>query len=70
MRAGHLGSFVLLTMLLALVACEDDPVTPSARVVSDFSLIDVNPNSGSHGEAVSPRKYVGSVSAWYFGHAT
>jgi hypothetical protein len=36
----------------------------------DFSLADVNPNSATSGEQVSPRDYLGKVSAWYFGHAT
>ena len=38
--------------------------------VADFSLIDVNANSSRYGEAVSPRDYLGQVSAWYFGRAT
>jgi hypothetical protein len=36
----------------------------------DFSLPDVNPNSATSEEQVSPRDYLGKVSAWYFGHAT
>jgi len=36
----------------------------------DFSLIDVNPNSATHDQTVSPRGFLGGVSAWYFGHAT
>lgn len=35
----------------------------------DFSLVDVNPSSVTHGQAVSPRDYEGNISAWYFGHA-
>ncbi|MEM8678941.1 MAG: hypothetical protein AAGF97_06300 [Planctomycetota bacterium] len=38
--------------------------------VSDFSLIDVNPTSKTYNQPVSPRDYLGQVSAWYFGHAT
>ncbi len=38
--------------------------------VSDFSLIDVNPTSKTYNQLVSPRDYLGQVSAWYFGHAT
>ena len=38
--------------------------------VPDFALIDQNPSSSTFGLAVSPRDYVGQVSAWYFGHAT
>lgn len=36
----------------------------------DFGLTDVNPNSPTSGKIVSPRDYLGQVSAWYFGHAT
>jgi hypothetical protein len=43
-------------------------VTPSS--MADFSLVDVNHNSASHNQAVSPRDYLDQVSAWYFGHAT
>ena len=39
-------------------------------VVPDFSLIDVNPASSTHGQPVSPRDYLQQVSGWYFGHAT
>lgn len=39
-------------------------------VMPDFSLIDTNPNSSTHGQSVSPRDYLGQVSGWYFGHAT
>ncbi len=38
--------------------------------VPDFSLQDVNPASATFNRAVSPRDYVGQVSAWYFGHAS
>lgn len=43
---------------------------PNADALPDFSLTDVNANSARFGEAVSPREYLGQVSAWYFGHAT
>lgn len=39
-------------------------------VVPDFSLLDVNPNSPTSGQMVSPRDYLMKVSGWYFGHAT
>lgn len=38
--------------------------------VADFELVDVNPNSTTHNQPVSPRDFLGSVSAWYFGHST
>ena len=41
-----------------------------ASPMPDFSLMDVNPNSPTKDQAVSPRDYLQQVSAWYFGHAT
>ena len=41
-----------------------------ASPMPDFSLTDVNPNSPTKDQAVSPRDYLEQVSAWYFGHAT
>lgn len=38
--------------------------------MADFSLVDVNPNSPSYNQSISPRQYIGKMSAWYFGHAT
>jgi hypothetical protein len=38
--------------------------------VVDFSLRDVNPNSATYSFNVSPRQFLGEMSAWYFGHAT
>ena len=38
--------------------------------VADFSLVDANTTSETYGEEVSPRDYLGEVSAWYFGHST
>ena len=38
--------------------------------VADFSLIDVNPNSTTRDQNISPRDFQGQISAWYFGHAT
>jgi hypothetical protein len=36
----------------------------------DFHLNDVNPNSPSGGQSVSPRDQLGHVSAWYLIHST
>jgi hypothetical protein len=47
-------------------AASDGP----APVVTDFHLEDVNPASALYKKSVSPRDYLGQVSAWYFGHAT
>ena len=41
-----------------------------AHRAPDFSLPDVNPNSKTHDQPVSPRQHLGRISAWYFGHAT
>ncbi len=40
------------------------------NLVADFSLEDVNPTSATYEEFVSPRDYLGRISAWYFGHST
>lgn len=39
-------------------------------LVPDFELVDVNPNSETYNQTVSPRDFLGQISAWYFGHAT
>ena len=67
---------LLLGSLILLTACRDkntlvtDPITTSGDLVVDFSILDVNPNSATHDQPVSPRDYMQKVSAWYFGHAT
>jgi len=45
-------------------------VAPEGEPVVDFSLLDVNPNSATFNQRVSPRQFLGQMSAWYFGHAT
>ena len=47
-----------------------EPSTPSKEALSNFSVVDVNPGSARYQEAVSPRDYLGQISAWYFGHST
>ena len=39
-------------------------------LVTDFSALDVNPNSPRYNQAVSPKDYATQVSGWYFGHST
>jgi len=39
-------------------------------LMADFLLPDVNQNSPSFGDDISPRQLQGFISAWYFGHAT
>ena len=71
--APRLGAFVFVLAMAFLGACsKDDPVEPlpPLTVVPDFSLQDVNPNSITSGQQVSPRSQLGRVSAWYFGHST
>ena len=38
--------------------------------VAEFALTDVNPNSATYNQQVSPSDYLQQVSAWYFGHST
>lgn len=68
------ASAVLLSLAVVVIAgCGDDgPSRPllGDTPAPDFAVRDVNPNSPRNGELVSPRDYIGEVSAWYFGHAT
>jgi hypothetical protein len=48
---------------------DPDP-DPDPVQVADFSRHDVNSTSPTFDTDVSPRDHLGSVSAWYFGHAT
>jgi hypothetical protein len=46
-------------------------VAPGAGFLEpDFELVDSNTHSATYGQVCSPRQRLGSVSAWYFGHAT
>jgi hypothetical protein len=69
----HRG-LLFLALLLVVGGCRNDeptkPVVPPASVVPDFKIEDVNPNSVTHGDSISPREYLGQISCWYFGHAT
>ncbi len=47
-----------------------DAADAPATIVPDFALTDENPASSTYQKSVSPRDYLGQVSAWYFGHAT
>ena len=76
MRLARQAVALLLLPAALLVACSKDepttapPLPPPTGLAPDFSLTDVNPNSASHGQGVSPRQARGKISAWYFGHAT
>jgi len=64
---------LLAALVVALAGCSKDQPTkplPTSTVVPDWTLTDVNPNSATHGQAVSQRAQLGKVSAWYYGHAT
>ena len=72
-----LASAVLATALLVTSGCgggaSSVPVAagmPIGSLAPDFSLPDVNPSSATFATEVAPSQYVGSASAWYFGHAT
>jgi hypothetical protein len=71
--ARHLG-LLIAGLIVAMVGCSRKPMTtaplPTLTLAPDFSIQDVNPNSTTHGQDVSPRAQLGKVSAWYFGHAT
>jgi hypothetical protein len=56
--------------LLAGVNDHIDFAEGEADVVSDFALVDLNPNSATYEDAVSPRDYLQQVSGWYFTYAT
>lgn len=66
---------IVLLVALALTACGGSSSSPPSTIdpgemAPDFALEDANPNSPTATEDVSPRDYVGKVSAYYFGHAT
>ena len=53
--------------------CGDPPPVVSGAPLAQaphFLLEDVNDTSASHATQISPRAYLGGISAWYFGHAT
>jgi hypothetical protein len=71
-----LALMALLALIPLASGCGDrsptrsDPPTRSpGELKPDFHLQDLNAGSARFGQAVSPRDYLGKVSAWYFGHA-
>ena len=42
----------------------------TAGAAPDFALRDVNPNSPTFDQRVTPRDHLGRISAWFFGWAT
>jgi hypothetical protein len=75
-RAWRHPGWWALALLLSACGGSDSPPTSTGpppevgEVMPDFALLDVNPGSPRSGQVVSPRDYLGQVSAWYFGHAT
>lgn len=66
---------VAVIIIPGLTGCKDDSPAgldggPAADPMPDFTLQDVNPNSSTYDQGVSPRDYLRKVSAWYFGHST
>ena len=65
---------VSLPLLLLATACgsggSGTTLIVSPLAPPEVHVLDVNPNSPTSGELVSPRQKLGMVSAWYFGHAT
>jgi hypothetical protein len=65
----------VVALAIASGCGDDDPVKPPGplpgdQAVTDFSLPDLNPNSATHSQNVSPRQKLDAISAWYFGHST
>ncbi|PCC68691.1 hypothetical protein SAMN02745121_05367 [Nannocystis exedens] len=64
----------LFLWALALAGCAGgDPNTATAGPdgrAADWALVDVNPDSATYEQTRGPSDYAGSVSGWYFAHAT
>jgi hypothetical protein len=62
---------LVAVLLGVLVGCRRDlPTRHVGSLLPDFALLDVNPNSPFANRDVSPQMNRGTISAWYFGHAT
>lgn len=61
-----------IVLLWSLGGCGpgDSVNDPSDQAMPEFAIPDVNPASARYNNDVSPRDYLGQISAWYFGHAT
>tara|TARA_B100000029_G_scaffold28139_1_gene27371 strand:- start:457 stop:696 length:240 start_codon:yes stop_codon:yes gene_type:complete len=78
LRREHLisGSFLLI---LFLVSCGSKSSATSAsqsappekqQPLQQIALLDANATSPSFGETILPEDYLGTISAWYFGHSS
>ena len=66
-------SFLLLPSCGGCTSCDEGAPGGSGTPLVQaphFLLEDVNDSSPTHLTHVSPRAYLGGVSAWYFGHST
>lgn len=66
---------LVLAFVFVLASCGGSSSAPPDDVdvgetAPDFALEDANASSPTAAQDVSPRDYVGKVSAYYFGHAT
>ena len=43
-----------------------ETTNPGPNAVPDFLLADINPNSSTMGQNISPRDYLQQISGWYF----
>lgn len=59
-----------LALLVALAPLACSGSIPDTDVVAEVALLDVNPNSATYGDAVSPRDHLGHITAWYFGSSS
>jgi hypothetical protein len=55
--------------VLVVAGCSDGSAGGPSPL-PDFALQDVNPNSATYLETVSPRDHVRHATAWYFGAST
>jgi len=61
----------LLFIAIGFYGCSPDDgevAGPGDDVVYDYSLIDINPNSETDGETISPGYFENQVTLHYFGH--
>ena len=48
----------------------EDTGIDASDPMPDWSLVDINPNSPTCNQSISPRDYLQKTSGWYFMHAT
>lgn len=56
--------------LLAGMADDFEFAEGEDAIAPDFAIVDLNANSDTYEDAVSPRDYLQQVSGWYFTYAT